>query len=618
MADSRERSRQLSEDVLDASPDVVVVVDSSGAITYVNDRVTDLLGYEPDDLLGEPVERLVPPDHRDAHVAERDAYLADPETRPMGANLDLSARCSDGTTLPVDVSLSPIPVGGDVGAVAVIRDVTGKRSLRRKYRTILEAVPDAVFVADAETGTLVEVNERAADLLGCDPADLVGEPQTALHPTGEEARYVALFEGHATGERTIVTQFPDGDDVFVETWDGERVPVEINAQTFELPDEERLLVAGAFRDISARRNREQALERLHAATQELMSATTVEAVATVASETATEVLGLPMNGIHLYDADDGALVPVAWSAASEAVFGDAPPSIPAGSGLAWEVFERGTPRFIEDVREESDTLNPETPFGSELLLPLGSHGVLLVSSRTPDDFDATDRGLAQVLAANVQAALDRVDREQDLRRQNDRLDEFTGIVGHDLRNPLNVAEGRLELARRDCDSEHLDHIQQAHERMADLIDDLLALARQGRTVGSTEPVALAPLVEDCWRTVDTGAATLETTTDRRVRADESRLRQLLENLIRNAVEHGGPDVTVTVGSLPGGFFVADDGPGIDDAADVFRAGYTTGDGGSGLGLSIVQQIAEAHGWSVDVAESETGGARFEVTDVDGA
>jgi signal transduction histidine kinase len=104
-----------------------------------------------------------------------------------------------------------------------------------------------------------------------------------------------------------------------------------------------------------------------------------------------------------------------------------------------------------------------------------------------------------------------------------------------------------------------------------------------------------------------------------VLADESRLRQLFENLFRNAVEHGGPGVAVTVGPLEGrGFYVADDGPGIpaDERDRVRETGYTTADGGTGFGLSIVESIADAHGWGMRLVESETGGARFEFTGVE--
>ncbi|MFB6194925.1 MAG: PAS domain S-box protein, partial [Haloplanus sp.] len=213
---------------------------------------------------------------------------------------------------------------------------------------------------------------------------------------------------------------------------------------------------------------------------------------------------------------------------------------------------------------------------------------------------------------------ERKERERELKKKNERLDEFASIVSHDLRNPLQIAAGRIDLAREECDSDHLDDAANAVERSQALIDDLLVLAREGEELGAVEPVALASLVEDCWRNVATGEATLRLDTDRTIRADRSRLQQLLENLIGNAVEHGGEDVHVTVGDLDDGFYVADDGPGIpDDVRDeVFEAGYSTRTESTGFGLAIVEGVVDAHGWDVGVTESEHDGARFEITGVE--
>ena len=217
------------------------------------------------------------------------------------------------------------------------------------------------------------------------------------------------------------------------------------------------------------------------------------------------------------------------------------------------------------------------------------------------------------------------EQERALQRQNERLESFASIVSHDLRNPLTVAHGRVELAQNETDSEHLAIAQRAHERMEALIDDVLTLAREGETVEEPESVPLRELAESAWRFADTGEATLEVDTDLVVRADPGRLQQLLGNLFRNAVEHGSTgsraapgdeSITVTVGETGRGFYVADDGVGIDDDCEqVFEAGYSTGEGGTGLGLNIVKEIAEAHGWSVEVREADGGGARFEFAGV---
>jgi len=213
---------------------------------------------------------------------------------------------------------------------------------------------------------------------------------------------------------------------------------------------------------------------------------------------------------------------------------------------------------------------------------------------------------------------ERKEAELELERQNERLDEFAGVVSHDLRNPLNVAEGRLELARRECDSEHLDRAANAVDRSLALIEDLLTLAREGVQVSEFEAVDLREISEECWENVETNEPTVVVATDRTIRADASRLKQLLENLIRNAVDHGGDDMTLTIGDLDDGFYVADDGPGIpsDERDRVFEAGYSTAEEGTGFGLNIAQDIAEAHGWQIWATESKEGGARFEITGIE--
>lgn len=211
-------------------------------------------------------------------------------------------------------------------------------------------------------------------------------------------------------------------------------------------------------------------------------------------------------------------------------------------------------------------------------------------------------------------------REHELERQNEQLERFASVVSHDLRNPLNVAQGRLELAADDCESDHFEPIRNALDRMNVLIEDILTLAREGKTVDSVEAVALDRIVREAWATTgeheldatlvipDDGLGTID--------ADRRRLLQLFENLFRNALEHAGPDVTVAVGRIGDrGFFVEDDGPGIppDERERVFESGYSTTADGTGFGLNIVEAIVEAHHWEVAITEGRGGGARFEIT-----
>ncbi|MEF8778987.1 MAG: PAS domain S-box protein, partial [Natronomonas sp.] len=208
--------------------------------------------------------------------------------------------------------------------------------------------------------------------------------------------------------------------------------------------------------------------------------------------------------------------------------------------------------------------------------------------------------------------------EDELERQNEQLEAIVRVIGHDLRNPLSVLRGRLELLDDDYRTEHLEAAEQALDRAEMLLEDLRVLAQIGDPVQETDPIDLSETVVDCWWTVPTENATLDVETDRRIVTDRSRLRHLLENLFSNAVEHGGSDVTVTVGDLEEGFYVEDDGPGIPESErdTVFDLGHTTAKDGTGLGLAIARQVADAHGWDIDVTESDAGGTRVEITSVE--
>lgn len=218
------------------------------------------------------------------------------------------------------------------------------------------------------------------------------------------------------------------------------------------------------------------------------------------------------------------------------------------------------------------------------------------------------------------------------------VDRLARVISHDLRNPLDVADAHLQAARETGTAEHFEQLAAAHDRMARIIQDVLTLARGEDALNPEPAVDLGAVAADAWATVDTGAATLSIADDPpRLTADPDRLQRLFENLFRNSVEHGstgngtssgdsaeqrsassrpqpGDSLTVTVGRDGEGFFVADDGVGIPaaDRRQVFDSGYVSGDtgGGTGLGLTIVEEIADAHDWRVELTESEAGGVRF--------
>ena len=281
-----------------------------------------------------------------------------------------------------------------------------------------------------------------------------------------------------------------------------------------------------------------------------------------------------------------------------------------------------TDLFVPDDRERIVDAIEETKVEGEAMVEATVETA--DGERLPVEFrgsrltDATGSTLGIVGVARDVS--ERAAYESELERQNERLEELISAVSHDLRNPLNVISGRVQLAREMDGEEHFDALERASDRVEELVDDLVELARQGKTVGERTVVDLDEFATETWGRMATGDARLVVESDRTLSADKGRLRQVVENCFVNAVTHAGPDVTVTVGHLDGGFYIADDGPGIppEKRERLWEYGESTTEDGTGLGLAIVRRISEAHGWSVEMAESVAGGLRLEFRGVDGS
>ena len=209
--------------------------------------------------------------------------------------------------------------------------------------------------------------------------------------------------------------------------------------------------------------------------------------------------------------------------------------------------------------------------------------------------------------------------EMRLLERNEQLDNLLSTVSHDLQNPLAVAIGNVELAVETGDLSHLDRVSAALTRANELLvylEKLAATGRGGQAI-ATEPVDLREVAEAAWNAVTTDTATLSIEENRVFTADRQGVLLLLENLFKNAVDHAGPDVHVVVETTSEGFAVEDDGPGVpeSDRTRIFETGYSSEADGTGVGLAICKQRADANGWSLEVTEGSTGGARFVVSGV---
>ena len=471
-----------------------------------------------------------------------------------------------------------------------------------------EAFPDLAFYIDEDGRYLDFITGMDSPLLYDDVENLLGKRLDDVLPATLADRFQDVIERALdTGDvQTIQYQL---DVQAGSRWFEARVaPVE----TARAGRRQTLCVA---RDITEQKEHATALKTLHEMATSIQTAETVERACELTVTAAAGVLEFEMCSVILREGDW--LVPTAISE-------DAPPDgtrrMRVDEGLAGKTLQTGKSYVVDDVTTSNEAEPATDAYRSGLSVPIGEYGVFQAVGTEPSAFDQQDITLAELLVSHTRTALERLERERDLTRKTERLDEFASFVSHDLRNPLNVAMLRLELLADECNSDHLEGLEGALDRMERLIDELLTLARQGERIGDTEPIQLIESARQAWSNVETGSALLEDRTERVIYADRNRLAAVFENLFRNSVEHGGDGVTVTVGELEDerGFYVADDGPGIpgEERDRIFESGYSTAADGTGFGLTIVRDIVEAHGWTIRVTESDRGGARFEITDVE--
>lgn len=209
------------------------------------------------------------------------------------------------------------------------------------------------------------------------------------------------------------------------------------------------------------------------------------------------------------------------------------------------------------------------------------------------------------------------EREQELEQQNERLKDMRKMISHDLRDPLSAALDSLVLYQQTGEDANLEKIGRSLNRANSLIDHVSTMADSETKVEEIEQVSLNQIVQDAWEMIETDAATLQVADSKEFEADPLRIRQVFENLIRNAIDHNDGEVTIHIGTTDAGVYIEDSGSGVPESnrERIFESGFTTSPEKTGFGLNIAKQIIVGHGWDIDVSEGKEGGARFEITGI---
>ena len=614
--------------MLAAVPDPICVFTEDDALHWSNEPFQRVLGDSGRALRDRTLPELFGEPDATAVQQALDAV----RSGSASATAEVSLLPTDGPPRPCTITARPLsgeaePTGRVVGVARMTpRPGTQPDTLRRerdRLAALYTGLPSPVVHYEVQDGTAVArgVNAAFEEIFGVSRADVVGRNLDALLASDDQRSEAETLTQKAVEEGSVQAE------VVRETRDGSR-HFRLDSVLFsggEIPQGYAI-----YTDITEQKEREQTLRAEQEALRSMYHITaeqeaTFEDKVQRLIQLGCEYLGLPYGFLTRITEDSQH---IRWASGDHALLQPGE-SCPLTQSYCRKTIQEDSLLAVQDAVAEGwdgdpayATFNLGTYIGSQILVDGSLYGTLCFAATDARDapFTERERTFVELMTRWASYELEQRRATEQLERQNERLDNFAGLVAHDLRNPLNVAKGRLELTEAENDLSHLSSVGRALDRMDEIIEDLLALTWGGQDLADDdlERCDLARLSMSCWEHADVPQDRLVTDDAPYVYADEGRLQRLLENLFRNAVEHGDDDITLRVGPLDDGFFVEDNGPGIppDRREEVFKAGYSSDEEGTGLGLSIVKTIADAHGWSLSLAEGTTGGARFEITGVD--
>lgn len=470
-----------------------------------------------------------------------------------------------------------------VQAVAnVLATAIERRNLEREQEDyqeyterLVNTIDDLFFVHDGE-GNLQRWNDAFTEITGYSD-----EEMASMHGLD----FVRAEDEQRTGA-AIEQVFESGSaqlEVPLSTKSGETIPYEFRAVEVEHPDGELRLV-GVGRDISERKRHERELETEREWRTEIF-------------EGGPDAVFITDQDANFVDINEAAINLTGYE--REELLAMRIPELHEEADLY--AYQEYHDRILdgEQITTEAKILRAD---GAKVPVELNNRRIEI-------DGEIYIHTVARDITKRKR-------KERQLAQQLAQFEHFGSVLAHDTRTPLTTAEGYLRLARETDDEKYLKKTEIALARLEEIIEDMSEVMKQGELVTEITAVELDTCLRDVWNSQKTAAATLTVQDSRQIQADETAMKRLAENLFKNAIDHGGEDVVVTVGTLPDGFYIEDDGSGIQasDREQVFEAGFSgTGDS-RGFGLTSVQQIVMAHGWEIEVTDSEKG-ARFDITGV---
>ena len=632
---AREEELERYETLVETADDGIYQLDSNGRFVAVNDVVTEITGYSRDQLLGESVSLVLDEDDIAKCIDVIQTQLASGDQGDQPLELDI--RTANGHTLPGELRLNVLQQDGDFrGTVGIVRDITDRKQAEAE-RQLLHATTRSIAEADTTEDGLNAVVTAVCEMTEWVYGEAWMPTADGSHLERTTAAYTVSEAFDQFKERSGVAQFDSNEGLPGRVWathEPEWLPnvAAVSPDVFVRADTaaEVGLKAGLGVPVISD-DRVVAVLAFYMTEEKPQDDRLMDIVSTTATNLGTLVQrkqqedALKQHRKELVRRRDQLQTELneIFDRVNEAFF---------GLNTEWEITYVN-PRAEAALQHSADELIGQhiwDAFPAAADSTFQEQYEYAMETQTAVTFEEYYDPLEswfEVRAYPSETGLsvyfrditERKESEHELKRQNERLDHFASMLAHELRNPVNIGQIYSQQLPAEADQEAVEYITEAFDRIEAMIDVMLVVTRGDEAVAESAPIQLADVAREAWDDVDTAEATLEVTVDKMIRGDETYIRHLFRNLFENAVVHGGADVTVTVGELPTGFYVADDGAGIpaDDREAVLEAGYTTAasKGGTGLGLAFVRELAEVYEWDYLVTDSEDGGARFEFRNI---
>jgi PAS domain S-box-containing protein len=612
----RRRAEERFRAVVESAPNAMVMINKEGRITLVNAQTEKLFGYTRGELLGRPVEMLVPDRFQGKHPVYRDEFFRNPHSRSMGAGRDLYGLRSDGTEVPIEIGLNPIQTDEGSFVLAAIVDITERKRAEERFRAVVESAPNAMVMINRE-GRIVMVNAQTEKLFGYTRAQLLEQSVEMLVPDRFRAKHPAFRQDFFTKPQP--RSMGAGRDLYGLRKDGKEVPVEIGLNPIKTA--EGSFVLAAIVDITERKRAEERFRVTVESAPNAMVMINDEGKIVLVNAQTEKLFGYPRE--ELLGQTIEMLVPNRFRGTHPGFrtgFFHEPHSRPMGAG-----------RDLFGVRKD----------GSEVPVEIGLNPI------------KTDEG-SFVLAAVVDIT-ERKRAQTALAQKNEEVEAFVYIVSHDLRTPLVNLQGFSKELERSCEDIRdqfrslkipeaaekklraildedipgaLRFISASTNKFERLINALLGLSRSGRQKYQFELLDLQALVgttlDSMRQSIEKTKAAVELGRLPKAWGDSTAIGQVFSNLIANALNYlkpGRPGVIQIGGEaqeLMNCYWVRDNGVGIPATAQerifhVFQRFHPEMAPGEGMGLAIIKRVVERHGGKVWVETQEDVGTTFFVT-----